>query len=75
MGGWDGGPAGDPTLLTIRPPFFVVKKTIPPDLQEQLKTLKALTKEVRQERAKVSKGGSTRFAFESQQSHFALVFR
>ncbi|XP_030150485.1 glutamine-rich protein 2 [Lynx canadensis] len=55
VGGWDGGPAGDPTLLTIRPPFFVVKKTIPPDLQEQLKTLKALTKEVRQERAKLDK--------------------
>ncbi|XP_043441574.1 glutamine-rich protein 2 [Prionailurus bengalensis] len=34
---------------------LMVKKTIPPDLQEQLKTLKALTKEVRQERAKLDK--------------------
>ncbi|XP_053068543.1 glutamine-rich protein 2 isoform X10 [Acinonyx jubatus] len=34
---------------------LMVKKTIPPDLHEQLKTLKALTKEVRQERAKLDK--------------------
>ncbi|XP_045345654.1 glutamine-rich protein 2 isoform X5 [Leopardus geoffroyi] len=34
---------------------LMVKKTIPPDVQEQLKTLKALTKEVRQERAKLDK--------------------
>ncbi|XP_049491611.1 glutamine-rich protein 2 isoform X4 [Panthera uncia] len=34
---------------------LMVKKTIPPDLQEQMKTLKALTKEVRQERAKLDK--------------------
>uniref|UniRef100_A0A8C8WYV5 Glutamine rich 2 n=1 Tax=Panthera leo TaxID=9689 RepID=A0A8C8WYV5_PANLE len=34
---------------------LMVKKTIPPDLQEQMKTLKALTKEVRQERAKIQR--------------------
>ncbi|XP_059853883.1 glutamine-rich protein 2 [Delphinus delphis] len=37
-------------LLTL-----MVKKSIPADLQEQLKTLKALTKEVRQEKAKLEK--------------------
>uniref|UniRef100_F7CFI0 Glutamine rich 2 n=1 Tax=Equus caballus TaxID=9796 RepID=F7CFI0_HORSE len=34
---------------------LMVKKTIPPDLQEQLKTLKTLTKEIRQEKAKLDK--------------------
>ncbi|XP_012517697.1 PREDICTED: glutamine-rich protein 2 [Propithecus coquereli] len=34
---------------------LMVKKTIPPDLQEQLKTLKTLTKEVRQEKAKLDR--------------------
>ncbi|XP_065765973.1 glutamine-rich protein 2 [Muntiacus reevesi] len=34
---------------------LMVKKSIPPDLQEQLKTLKALTKEIRQEKAKMEK--------------------
>ncbi|XP_027626575.1 glutamine-rich protein 2 [Tupaia chinensis] len=34
---------------------LMVKKSIPPDLQEQLKTLKSLTKEVRQEKAKLEK--------------------
>eukprot|EP00070_Physeter_catodon_P023448 XP_023985993.1 glutamine-rich protein 2 [Physeter catodon] len=33
----------------------MVKKSIPADLQEQLKTLKALTKEVQQEKAKLEK--------------------
>ncbi|XP_054449061.1 glutamine-rich protein 2 [Pteronotus mesoamericanus] len=33
----------------------MVQKTIPPDLQEQLKNIKTLTKEVRQEKAKVEK--------------------
>ncbi|KAF5921052.1 hypothetical protein HPG69_010856 [Diceros bicornis minor] len=33
----------------------MVKKTIPPDLQEHLKTLKTLTKEVRQEKAKLER--------------------
>uniref|UniRef100_A0A8C6G1I7 Glutamine rich 2 n=1 Tax=Moschus moschiferus TaxID=68415 RepID=A0A8C6G1I7_MOSMO len=37
-------------LLTL-----MVKKSIPPDLQEQLKTLKALTKEIQQEKAKMEK--------------------
>ncbi|XP_060146820.1 glutamine-rich protein 2 isoform X1 [Globicephala melas] len=37
-------------LLTL-----MVKKSIPADLQEQLKTLKALTKEVQQEKAKLEK--------------------
>ncbi|EPQ18953.1 Glutamine-rich protein 2 [Myotis brandtii] len=36
---------------------MMVQKTIPPDLQEQLKSIKTLTKEVRQEKAKVSEGG------------------
>ncbi|XP_055264506.1 glutamine-rich protein 2 [Moschus berezovskii] len=39
-------------LLTL-----MVKKSIPPDLQEQLKTLKALTKEIQQEKAKMEKMG------------------
>uniref|UniRef100_A0A7N5JDE1 Glutamine rich 2 n=1 Tax=Ailuropoda melanoleuca TaxID=9646 RepID=A0A7N5JDE1_AILME len=43
---------------------LMVKKSVPADLEEQLKTLKSLTKEVRQEKAKVSKGGSTHLAFE-----------
>ncbi|XDB61581.1 hypothetical protein ABFV05_015197 [Capra hircus] len=34
---------------------LMVKKSIPPDLQEQLKTLKALTKEIQQEKAKMEK--------------------
>ncbi|XP_049557971.1 glutamine-rich protein 2 isoform X2 [Orcinus orca] len=34
---------------------LMVKKSIPADLQEQLKTLKALTKEVQQEKAKLEK--------------------
>ncbi|XP_070251518.1 glutamine-rich protein 2-like [Myotis yumanensis] len=34
---------------------MMVQKTIPPDLQEQLKSIKALTKEVRQEKAKLDK--------------------
>ncbi|CAI9163791.1 unnamed protein product [Rangifer tarandus platyrhynchus] len=34
---------------------LMVKKSIPPDLQEQLKTLKSLTKEIRQEKAKMEK--------------------
>ncbi|XP_045381692.1 glutamine-rich protein 2 isoform X2 [Lemur catta] len=34
---------------------LMVKKTIPTDLQEQLKTLKTLTKEVRQEKAKLDR--------------------
>ncbi|XP_057391974.1 glutamine-rich protein 2 isoform X1 [Balaenoptera acutorostrata] len=34
---------------------LMVKKSIPTDLQEQLKTLKALTKEVQQEKAKLEK--------------------
>ncbi|XP_016067860.1 PREDICTED: glutamine-rich protein 2 [Miniopterus natalensis] len=34
---------------------LMVQKTMPPDLQEQLKTIKALTKEVRQEKAKVDR--------------------
>ncbi|XP_055431170.1 glutamine-rich protein 2 isoform X2 [Bubalus kerabau] len=34
---------------------LMVKKSIPPDLQEQLKTLKALTKEIRQQQAKMEK--------------------
>ncbi|XP_047401222.1 glutamine-rich protein 2 isoform X2 [Sciurus carolinensis] len=34
---------------------LMVQKTIPPDLQEQLKSLKALAKEVRQERAQLNK--------------------
>uniref|UniRef100_A0A8C0LUX7 DUF4795 domain-containing protein n=1 Tax=Canis lupus familiaris TaxID=9615 RepID=A0A8C0LUX7_CANLF len=34
---------------------LMVKKSIPPDLQEQLKTLKSLTKEVRQEKAKLDR--------------------
>ncbi|XP_068833619.1 glutamine-rich protein 2 [Capricornis sumatraensis] len=34
---------------------LMVKKSIPPDLQEQLKTLKALTKEIQQENAKMEK--------------------
>ncbi|XP_036195240.1 glutamine-rich protein 2 isoform X1 [Myotis myotis] len=34
---------------------MMVQKTIPPDLQEQLKALKTLTKEVRQEKAKLDK--------------------
>ncbi|XP_057572734.1 glutamine-rich protein 2 [Hippopotamus amphibius kiboko] len=34
---------------------LMVKKSIPPDLQEQLKTLKTLTKEVQQEKAKLEK--------------------
>ncbi|KAM5272744.1 glutamine-rich protein 2 [Ctenodactylus gundi] len=33
----------------------MVKKTLPPDLQEQLKAVKTLTKEVRQEKAKLDK--------------------
>ncbi|XP_007958046.1 glutamine-rich protein 2 [Orycteropus afer afer] len=33
----------------------MVKKSIPPDFQEQMKTLKSLTKEVRQEKAKVNR--------------------
>jgi hypothetical protein len=47
------------TPLTVRPPFSIVKKTISPDLEEQLKNLKNLSKEVRQEKVKVSKGGPT----------------
>uniref|UniRef100_A0A4W2E2Y5 DUF4795 domain-containing protein n=1 Tax=Bos indicus x Bos taurus TaxID=30522 RepID=A0A4W2E2Y5_BOBOX len=34
---------------------LMVKKSIPPDLQEQLKTLKALAKEIRQQQAKMEK--------------------
>ncbi|KAK1330802.1 hypothetical protein QTO34_008740 [Cnephaeus nilssonii] len=34
---------------------LMVQKTIPPDLQEQLKSIKTLTKEVRQEKAKLDK--------------------
>ncbi|XP_059236151.1 glutamine-rich protein 2 [Mustela nigripes] len=34
---------------------LMVKKAIPPDLQEQLNTLKSLTKEVRQEKAKMER--------------------
>ncbi|CAK7291844.1 Glutamine-rich protein 2 [Vulpes lagopus] len=34
---------------------LMVKKSIPPDLQEQLKTLKSLTKEIRQEKAKLDR--------------------
>uniref|UniRef100_G1P089 DUF4795 domain-containing protein n=1 Tax=Myotis lucifugus TaxID=59463 RepID=G1P089_MYOLU len=34
---------------------MMVQKTIPPDLQEQLKSIKTLTKEVRQEKAKLDK--------------------
>ncbi|XP_045842241.1 glutamine-rich protein 2 [Meles meles] len=34
---------------------LMVKKAIPPDLQEQLNTLKSLTKEVRQEKAKTER--------------------
>uniref|UniRef100_A0A8D1LGZ2 DUF4795 domain-containing protein n=1 Tax=Sus scrofa TaxID=9823 RepID=A0A8D1LGZ2_PIG len=47
-------------------------KSIPADLQEQVKTLKALTKEVCQEKAKVSQRGSTSFAFERQQPSLRL---
>ena len=43
-------------FLTLRSLFSIVKKSIPPDLQEQLKTLKALTKEIQQEKAKVREG-------------------
>uniref|UniRef100_A0A8D1ZRG5 DUF4795 domain-containing protein n=1 Tax=Sus scrofa TaxID=9823 RepID=A0A8D1ZRG5_PIG len=48
-------------------------KSIPADLQEQVKTLKALTKEVCQEKAKVSQRGSTSFAFERQQPSLRLL--
>nr|KAF6458409.1 glutamine rich 2 [Rousettus aegyptiacus] len=34
---------------------LMMQKTIPPDLQEQLKTLKTLTKEIQQEKAKMQK--------------------
>ncbi|XP_053517278.1 glutamine-rich protein 2 [Artibeus jamaicensis] len=34
---------------------LMVQKTIPPEMQEQVKTLKTLTKEVRQEKAKMDK--------------------
>lgn len=34
---------------------LMVQKTIPPDLLEQLKTLKTLTKEIQQEKAKMQK--------------------
>ncbi|XP_036925270.1 glutamine-rich protein 2 [Sturnira hondurensis] len=34
---------------------LMVQKTIPPEVQDQVKTLKALTKEVRQEKAKMDK--------------------
>nr|KAF6286893.1 glutamine rich 2 [Pipistrellus kuhlii] len=34
---------------------LMVQRTIPPDLQEQLKSIKTLTKEVRQEKAKMDK--------------------
>ncbi|XP_023569740.1 glutamine-rich protein 2 [Octodon degus] len=34
---------------------MLVKKILPPDLEEQMKTLKTLTKEVRQEKAKLDK--------------------
>ncbi|ELK35768.1 Glutamine-rich protein 2 [Myotis davidii] len=34
---------------------MMVQKTIPPDLQEQLKAIKSLTKELRQEKAKLDK--------------------
>ncbi|KAM9208824.1 glutamine-rich protein 2 [Dugong dugon] len=34
---------------------LMVKKSIPPDLQEQMKSLKSLTKEVRQEKAKLDR--------------------
>lgn len=44
------------TLLTPWPSFATVQKTVPPDLQEQLKTLKTLTKEIQQEKAKVRAG-------------------
>lgn len=64
--GWDWEPMGNLTLLTLRPRFSIVKKSIPADLQEQLKTVKALTKEVQQEKAKVSKGGSFYLAFKCQ---------
>uniref|UniRef100_I3LJP1 Glutamine rich 2 n=1 Tax=Sus scrofa TaxID=9823 RepID=I3LJP1_PIG len=51
---------------------LMVRKSIPADLQEQVKTLKALTKEVCQEKAKVSQRGSTSFAFERQQPSLRL---
>ncbi|XP_063097854.1 glutamine-rich protein 2 isoform X2 [Cavia porcellus] len=35
--------------------MLLVKKTLPPDLEEQLKTLKTLTKDVRQDKAKLDK--------------------
>nr|XP_020136551.1 glutamine-rich protein 2 isoform X11 [Microcebus murinus] len=34
---------------------LMVKKSLPPDLQEQLKTLKTLTREIRQEKAKLDR--------------------
>lgn len=40
-----------------RPPFPIAKKTVPPDLQEQLNTFKTLTAEVQQDKAKVSEEG------------------